>query len=138
MTYERQNITTYPSADTPRFKTWAANADPTLLAAFPDAATKTPLQVATDWDQFRSNAPGLISRNLTSNATATITEEIWVDHDAYKLISEAPITGNVPILYPNGEPKLNSLGQPTYYTARNYLWKLYSDEYAVTNVTTIK
>lgn len=137
MPYTTISTVKFPSADTLKFKEWLVNADPVLLNGFPETAGKTPLQAVLDEEATRRTAAGLISQTTTTpSPTSIIYIYEWVDSASFLAAAAAPTSGNVPMLDANGQPMLNPQGQPKFYTPRRYLWKIYCDEFGVTETTT--
>jgi len=135
MTFTVTTIINYPTPSTPTFKEWAKTADPVFLDAFPDVAGQNPYDVMIAADQERANAAGLVNRTITNDGNLTVID-VWAsEQDWYNAVA-APTSGTVPMLDDNGQPILNPQGQPKYYTPRRYLFKIYSDQYGVTQTVT--
>lgn len=137
MTFTVTSITTFPSVNTPRFKSWLETADPALLLGFPQVTGLTPLQAVIAEETAKKNSAGFVSQTVSSETDTSITiEQYWTDQQSWLTAIASPTSGNVPVLDANNQPVLNSHGQPKYYTPRRYLWKIYSDQFTVTQVIT--
>ena len=138
MPYTVTVITTYPSVDTPKFRQWLKTVDSEVLLPFPETNGMTPVEV--DESQFEDvpHHEGFLGREviLDYTPTSSMYTSFWSNSSAYRSTVQAPTSGNVPVLDSNNQPVLNSLGQPTFYTPIRYLFKMYCDQYGVTQTST--
>jgi hypothetical protein len=120
MAYKITSISTKPNVSVPNFAEWIGTVPESAIAAFPDAAGKTPLQVILDSvAELDDPAKGFISQGTTVNDNLSWTwESIWTSQDDWQSTASnnSYINGNIT----QGE------------LAGEYLRKLYLSENGIT------
>ena len=118
MAYKITNITTKPNVSVPDFDVWLSTVPESAIAAFPDAAGKTPAQVILDSvAELDDPAKGFISQGAVADDNDLIWtwEAIWVSQADW----------NVAV-------NTNSFTSGNVETAGSYLRKLYLSENGIT------
>ena len=118
MAYKITSITTKPNVSVPDFDVWLSTVPESAIAAFPDAAGKTPVQVIEDSvAELDDPAKGFISQGAVADDNDLIWtwESIWVSQDDW---SNAAVT--------------NSFTSGNVEAAGSYLRKLYLSENGIT------
>ena len=118
MVYKITSITTKPNVSVPDFDVWLSTVPESAIAAFPDAAGKTPVQVIEDSvAELDDPAKGFISQGSTPDDNDLIWtwEAIWTSQTDWS----------------NAAAK-NSFTSGNVDTAGSYLRKLYLSENGIT------
>jgi hypothetical protein len=118
MAYKITSITTKPNVSVPDFDVWLSTVPESVIAAFPDAAGKTPVQVIEDSvAELDDPAKGFISQGAVADDNNLIWtwEAIWT--------SQADWANAV---------TTNSLISANVETAGSYLRRLYQTENGIT------
>ena len=121
MAYKITSITTKPNVSVPNFDEWISTVPESAIAAFPDAAGKTPVQVIEDsMAELDNPAAGFISQGSVPDDNDLIWtwEAVWESQADWK---NAVATNN----YINGNIAQGEL-------AGGYLRKLYLTENGIT------
>jgi hypothetical protein len=121
MAYKITSITTKPNVSVPDFDVWLSTVPESAIAAFPDAAGKTPVQVIEDSvTELDNPAEGFISQGAVADDNDLIWtwESIWTSQADW---SNAVATNS----YINGNIEQGQL-------AGDYLRKLYLSENGIT------
>ena len=121
MAYKITSITTKPNVSVPNFDVWLTTVPESAIAAFPDAAGKTPVQVIEDSvAELDDPAKGFISQGAVADDNDLIWtwEAIWTSQTAF---ANAAAVNN----YVNGKAVQGDL-------AAGYLRKLYLSENGIT------
>ena len=118
MAYKITSITTKPNVSVPDFDVWLSTVPESAIAAFPDAAGKTPVQVIEDSvAELDDPAKGFISQG----AVADDNDLIWT----WEAIWASQADWNVAV-------NTNSFTSGNVETAGSYLRKLYLSENGIT------
>jgi hypothetical protein len=118
MAYKITSITTKPNVSVPDFDVWLSTVPESAIAAFPDAAGKTPVQVIEDSvADLNDPAKGFISQG----AVADDNDLIWT----WEAIWQSQADWNVAV-------NTNSVTSANVETAGSYLRKLYWSENGIT------
>ena len=118
MSYKITSITTKPNLSVPNFDTWLSTVPESAIAAFPDAAGKTPVQVIEDSvTELDNPAKGFISQG----SVAGDNELIWTWESIWE--SQADWTNAA---------ATSSFTSGNVETAGSYLRKLYQTENGIT------
>ena len=118
MAYKITSITTKPNVSVPDFDVWLSTVPESAIAAFPDAAGKTPVQVIEDSvAELDDPAKGFISQG----AVASDDDLIWT----WEAIWASQADWNVAV-------NTNSFTSGNVDTAGSYLRKLYQTENGIT------
>ena len=118
MAYKITSITTKPNVSVPDFDVWLGTVPESAIAAFPDAAGKTPVQVIEDSvAELDDPAKGFISQG----AVADDNDLIWT----WESIWDSQADWNVAVA-------TNSFTSGNVETAGSYLRKLYQTENGIT------
>ena len=118
MAYKITSITTKPNVSVPDFDVWLSTVPESAIAAFPDAAGKTPVQVIEDSvAELDDPAKGFISQG----AVADDNDLIWT----WESIWQSQADWNVAVA-------TNSFTSGNVETAGSYLRKLYLSENEIT------
>jgi hypothetical protein len=121
MAYKITSITTKPNVSVPDFDVWLSTVPESAIAAFPDAAGKTPVQVIEDSVAALDDpAAGFISQGAVADDNDLIWtwEAIWQSQADW---TNAVVTNS----YINGNIEQGQL-------AGDYLRKLYLSENGIT------
>ena len=121
MAYKIISVTTKPNVSVPDFDVWLTTVPESAIAAFPDAAGKTPVQVILDSvAELDDPAKGFISQGATASDNDLIWtwEAIWTSQADW---ANAAATNS----YINGNIAQGQL-------AGDYLRKLYRSENGIT------
>ena len=129
MPYKITSVTTKPSLSTPNFDEWLLTVPESVLAAFPDAAGKTPTQVIEDSVAILSDpAEGFISQGgVPDNDDLSWTwEAVWAskEHWANSVAKSHFIAAETPS---DCSPKQEDIEK-----ASSFLRKLYRTENNIT------
>ena len=118
MAYKITSITTKPNVSVPDFDVWLSTVPESAIAAFPDAAGKTPVQVIEDSvAELDDPATGFISQG----SVADDNDLIWT----WEAIWQSQADWNVAVA-------TNSFTSGNVETAGSYLRKLYQTENGIT------
>ena len=118
MAYKITSITTKPNVSVPDFDTWLSTVPESAIAAFPDTAGRTPVQVIEDSvAELDDPAKGFISQG----AVADDNDLIWT----WEAIWASQADWNVAV-------NTNSFTSGNVETAGSYLRKLYLSENGIT------
>ena len=118
MAFKITSITTKPNVSVPDFDAWLSTVPESVIAAFPDAAGKTPVQVIEDSvAELDDPAKGFISQG----AVADDNDLIWT----WESIWASQADWNVAV-------NTNSFTSGNVETAGSYLRKLYLSENGIT------
>jgi len=118
MAFKITSITTKPNVSVPNFDVWLTTVPESAIAAFPDAAGKTPVQVIEDSvAELDDPAKGFISQG----AVADDNDLIWT----WESIWQSQADWNVAVA-------TNSFTSGNVETAGSYLRKLYLSENEIT------
>jgi len=118
MAFKITSITTKPNVSVPDFDVWLSTVPESAIAAFPDAAGKTPVQVIEDSvAELDDPAKGFISQG----AVADDNDLIWT----WESIWNSQADWNVAVA-------TNSFTSGNVETAGSYLRKLYLSENGIT------
>ena len=118
MAYKITSITTKPNVSVPDFDVWLSTVPDSAIAAFPDAAGKTPVQVIEDSvAELDDPAEGFISEG----AVASDNDLIWTWEAIWQ--SQAD--------WSNAVAKNSFIGS-NVETAGSYLRRLYQSENGIT------
>jgi hypothetical protein len=118
MAFKITSITTKPNVSVPDFDVWLSTVPESAIAAFPDAAGKTPVQVIEDSvAELDDPAKGFISQG----AVADDNDLIWT----WEAIWQSQTDWNVAVA-------TNSFTSGNVETAGSYLRKLYQTENGIT------
>ena len=118
MAFKITSITTKPNVSVPDFDVWLSTVPESAIAAFPDAAGKTPVQVIEDSvAELDDPAKGFISQG----AVADDNDLIWT----WEAIWASQADWNVAV-------NTNSFTSGNVETAGSYLRKLYLSENGIT------
>lgn len=118
MAYKITSITTKPNVSVPDFDMWLSTVPESAIAAFPDAAGKTPVQVILDSvTELNDVVKGFVSQGAVADDNDLIWtwEAIWASQADW---SNAVTT--------------NSFTSGNVETAGSYLRKLYLSENGIT------
>ena len=118
MPYKITSITTKPNLSVPDFDVWLSTVPDSAIAAFPDTAGKTPVQVIEDFVAELDNpAKGFISQGAVADDNDLIWtwEAIWQSQSDW---TNAVVT--------------NSFNSGNIETAGSYLRNLYLSENGIT------
>jgi hypothetical protein len=118
MAFKITSVTTKPNVSVPDFDVWLSTVPESAIAAFPDAAGKTPVQVIEDSvAELDDPAKGFISQG----AVADDNDLIWT----WEAIWQSQTDWNVAVA-------TNSFTSGNVETAGSYLRKLYQTENGIT------
>jgi hypothetical protein len=118
MAFKITSVTTKPNVSVPDFDVWLTTVPESAIAAFPDAAGKTPVQVIEDSvAELDDPAKGFISQG----SVADDNDLIWT----WESIWQSQADWNVAVA-------TNSFTSGNVETAGSYLRKLYQTENGIT------
>ena len=100
MAYKITSITTKPNVSVPDFDVWLSTVPESAIAAFPDAAGKTPVQVINDSvAELDDPAKGFISQGAVASDNDLIWtwEAIWQSQADWTnaVVTNSYINGNI-------------------------------------------
>ena len=135
MAYKITSITTKPNVSVPDFDVWLSTVPESAIAAFPDAAGRTPVQVILDSvAELDDPAAGFISQGAVpdEDELSWTWESIWQSQTDWRnaIAKNTFVDSNV--IPGNEDCPIDFVASGNVETAGSYLRKLYLSENGIT------